>query len=137
MEGNIVMRTRTKFITGAAVLLIAGCGSAPAQHAASTPQATPSASPTTSAPPGPQAFLNDVRKAGLGDKDVQGASDKLLLHIGALLCDALDSGVGYQGDIRIMQGNHHSTVKQATIWVDSAVRNLCPAHLDEIPAGAP
>jgi hypothetical protein len=110
-------------------------GSATTTHQAAS---SPSPSPThSSPPPGPQAFLAIVRKAGFGDKGVASASDSQLLHIGKLLCDALDAGVGYQGDIKIMQGNHHSTPNQAAVWVDAAVRNLCPSHLSEIPAGAP
>jgi hypothetical protein len=36
-----------------------------------------------------------------------------------------------------VQGNGGITTRQAAVLVDSAVRNLCPAHLAEIPAGAP
>jgi hypothetical protein len=90
-----------------AVLLVAGCGtaSAPASRP-STHRPTHTASP--SPPPGPQAFLAIVRKAGFGDKDVASASDSLLLHIGKILCDALDSGGRTAGWQAVdMDEDHH------------------------------
>jgi hypothetical protein len=73
-------------------LPLTGPAAAPASSKAST-----SATPTPSPPPGPERYLADVRAAGLSDRDIASASDKLLLHIGSVLCDALDSGVGYAG----------------------------------------
>jgi hypothetical protein len=133
------MRLRTA-AGAAAIVALAGCGGgAPAASpATSTPRTTPAASPTPSPPPGPEAFLADVRKAGLGDKDVQSASDRQLLHFAKIVCDGFDNGLGYQDLIQIMQSaGHHITTRQGAVWVDSAVRNLCPTHLSEIPSGAP
>jgi hypothetical protein len=125
-------------------LALAGCGSAGHQTAAApsrTPTASPAASPST--PPGPSRFLAEVRTAGLGSKDVTGASDQILLGIGSDTCSALDTAksggiAGYSKLITSLANNHaHPTVQQATVWVDSAIRNLCPENSDMMPSGAP
>lgn len=130
---------RAAAVIALAALLAAGC----AQHKTTTvsggtpsPAATHKASP--SPPPGPEAFLAIVRKAGLGDKDVANATDNQLLHLARIICDGMDSGVGYQDQIAAFRTvGHGITLRQATIWIDAAVRNMCPAHLSEIPSGAP
>jgi hypothetical protein len=125
-------------ITAAAVLTLAACGSSSASsQPASTPTRTPAHTATPLPPPGQERYLAVVRRAGLGNRDVAGASDKKLLRLGGVICDGLDTSLGYQNVIRAVQGGHHITTRQATILTDAAIRNLCPAHLNEMPAGAP
>src|SRR5436190_22073280 len=118
-------------ITAAAVLTLAACGSTASSHPASTPTPTPSHTATPLPPPGPERYLAVVRRAGLGNRNVAGASDKKLLRFGGVICDGLDTSLGYQNVIRAVQGGHHITTRQATILTDAAIRNLCPAHLNE------
>jgi len=122
-----------------AALLVAGCSSAsapapvPSTHAA---PASPNAAP--SPPPGPGTFVAIARKTGLGNKDIAHATDQQILQLGRILCEGMDEGAGYQDEISDIRKNAHKiTVRQATIWIDAAARNLCPAHVSEIPSGAP
>jgi Protein of unknown function (DUF732) len=119
----------------AAVLALVGCGSG----APASPSASPKPAHSATVAPGPEHFLATVRKAGLGGKDVAGTPDKVLLNIGRVLCDGFDNGQGYQDAISAVISTTATkpTTHQAIVWVDTAVRDLCPAHESEIPAGAP
>jgi hypothetical protein len=140
------MKASAAACAAAAVLaLAAGCGSAAGQHAAAAPSRTPATSPAASpsTAPGPARFLAEVRAAGFGDLDLTSASDQTLLSIGSDSCSALDAAksggiAGYSKLITSLAKNHaHPTVQQATVWVDSAIRNLCPENSDLMPSGAP
>jgi hypothetical protein len=118
----------------AAVLALVGCGSG----APASPSASPKPAHSATVAPGPDSFLATVRKVGFGSKDVAGATDAQLILIGKDLCDGLDAGEGYQNAIDIMiTSKPKPTTHQAIVWVDATIRDLCPAHESEIPAGAP
>jgi hypothetical protein len=108
------------------------------------------ARPVTAAPASPtstvsakQQFINSVRTAGLGSKDIAGETDRQLLALGRRECkimtDSFANGAnGYRSLIRAtMTGVPDATEGQAAIWVDSAIRDLCPAWSSQLPAGAP
>jgi hypothetical protein len=85
----------------------------------------------------------NVRAAGLGTADLSRASDTVLLHIGTGACKALSASQGtvlpaystMVEDLAKMPG--HPSIHQATVLVDSAIRNLCPENSNLMPAGAP
>jgi hypothetical protein len=71
------------------------------------------------------------------------ASDQTLLTIGSDVCGALSAAngngiAGYSKMITSLIKNHaRPTVNQATVWVGSAIRNLCPENSNMMPSGAP
>jgi hypothetical protein len=89
--------------------------------------------------PGPQRFLAEVRGANPALATVPDAD---LLNIGRAECKALAlvPGVGpavRTQAIRDAVKTGKFTTRQATVLVDSAIRNLCPKFSDVVPAGAP
>ena len=133
------MRYMTILAAAAAVagLILTACASQhPTSHANARPSAavsSPSASP--SAPPGPERFLEEFRA------DVPAlatAPDAQILKIGQDECNYFAAGGSYTGMVlTFMKAKSKPTTQQATILVDSAVRNLCPKYSNLIPAGAP
>lgn len=99
--------------------------------------------PVATAPAGPRQFVTAVRTAGLGSKDIASQTDRQLVALGRRECkimtDSFANGAnGYRSLIRAtMTGVPDATEGQAAIWVDSAVRDLCPQWSSQLPAGAP
>jgi hypothetical protein len=94
---------------------------------------------TTSSPietTGPVAFVAEARTMTFGNKDLTAASDGELLRLGTVVCDGLGiQGVGLRRVIaRLMQSEARPTTTEATAFVRSAVRKLCPAHASAVPA---
>ncbi len=139
---NRTMAALAFLLAGGLALTACGGGGHPAQAHARTASPSPPVA-ASSAQPGPQQFINEVRAAGLGDKDLTSASDRTLLSIGSDVCGALSAAngngiAGYSKIITSLVKNHaHPTVRQATVWVDSAIRNLCPENSNLMPSGAP
>ncbi len=136
------MKTIMTALAAVAVLLLAACGTSQAQLHETPPPSTPAAK-ATSAPPGPQRFIAEVRAAGFGGKDLTTASDQTLLTIGSDECSALSAanGNGIAGYSRmidsLVKNGAHATVHQAAVLLDSAIRNLCPENSNMMPSGAP
>jgi len=126
----------------AVLVALAGCSTSttpPAHHASQ-----PSRVAATQAPPGPQRFIADIQAAGYGSKDVSTAAASLiLLDVGKNVCRALTTSQGtniegYSVMIEsLVKGHGRPSLSQATILVDSAIRNLCPDDLNLMPSGAP
>lgn len=133
---EIQMKVRVA-VAGMAVLAVAGCGSAQAAKAAPTPTPTPQSSPTPSVRPpvGTAAFLADVRRVGLADKDVADAPDDSLVAIGNEACTVFSTGGMSYGQIvlAVEQGVPGMTAVQSENLVGSAVTNLCPEYRYEVP----
>ena len=85
---------------------------------------------------GPVAFVAEARTMTFGTKDLTDASDGELLRLGTVVCDGLGiQGVGLRRVIaRLMQSEARPTTTEATAFVRSAVRKLCPAHASAVPA---
>ena len=65
-----------------------------------------------------------------GSKDLAVASDGELLRLGKVVCDGLGiEGLGFRRVVqRLVQSEARPTTTEATAFVKSAARNLCPAH---------
>lgn len=116
---------------GVLALVGAGCGGSSddeAEEVAST------ASSVTMA--GPPAFVAAARAITFGNKDLAAASDRELLRLGMVVCDGLGiEDLGYRRVVqRLVRSEARPTTAEATAFVRSAVRNLCPAHASAIPS---
>jgi hypothetical protein len=71
-----------------------------------------------------------------GNKDLAAASDGELLRLGKVVCDGLGiEGLGFRRVVqRLVRSEAHPTTTEATAFVRSAVRNLCPEHASAVPA---
>jgi hypothetical protein len=87
-------------------------------------------------PTGPVAFVAEARTMPFGTKDLAAASDGELLRLGTVVCDGLGiQGVGFRRVIAgLMQSEARPTATEATAFVRSAVRKLCPAQASAVPA---
>jgi uncharacterized protein DUF732 len=108
----------------------AGCS---AESDDSTADATTSSSIATA---GPVPFVAEARAMTFGSKDLAAASDGELLRLGKVVCDGLGiEGLGFRRVVqRLVRSEAHPTTTEATAFVRSAVRNLCPAHASAVPA---
>jgi hypothetical protein len=85
----------------------------------------------------------NVRAAGLGSADLSRASDTVLLDIGRRACKALSASQGtalpaYSTMVEdLAKLRQHPSIHQATVLIDSAIRNLCPENSNLMPSGAP
>ena len=122
-----VVRWLTKYVVFLGVLALpgAGCSQEPDN---STADATTTSMSTATA--GPAAFAAEARAMSFGTKDLAAASDGELLRLGKVVCDGLGiEGLGFRRVVqRLVQSEAHPTTSEATAFVRSAVRNLCPAH---------
>jgi hypothetical protein len=116
---------------GVLALLGAGCS---AETNNSTTDATTTSSATATAGPGP--FVAEARAMTFGTKDLAAASDRDLLRLGKVVCDGLAiEDLGFRRVVqRLVQSEARPTTTQATAFVRSAVRNLCPEHASAIPS---
>jgi hypothetical protein len=108
----------------------AGCS---AESDDSTADATTSSSIATA---GPVPFVAEARAMTFGNKDLAAASDGELLRLGKVVCDGLGiEGLGFRRVVqRLVRSEAHPTTTEATAFVRSAVRNLCPEHASAVPA---
>jgi hypothetical protein len=108
----------------------AGCS---AESDDSTADATTSSSIATA---GPVPFVAEARAMTFGSKDLAAASDGELLRLGEVVCDGLGiEGLGFRRVVqRLVRSEAHPTTTEATAFVRSAVRNLCPEHASAVPA---
>jgi hypothetical protein len=106
----------------------AGCS---AERDDSTADATPSLSIATA---GPGPFVAEAREMTFGSRDLAAASNGELLRLGTVVCDGLGiEGLGFRRVVqRLVRSEAHPTTTEATAFVRSAVRNLCPAHASAI-----
>jgi hypothetical protein len=84
--------------------------------------------------PRPAAFVAEARAMTFGTKGLAAASDSDLLRLGTVVCDGL--GIERLGFGRVVQrlvrSEARPTTPEATAFVRSAVRHLCPQHANAI-----
>ena len=116
--------TSSVALLGVLAVSAAGCSQ---QSDNSTADATSTSSPTPTA--GPAAFEAEARAMSFGSKDLAAASAGELLRLGKVVCDGLAiESLGYRRVIqRLVQSEARPTTTEATAFVKSAARNLCPA----------
>jgi hypothetical protein len=124
------VRWLMKYVALLGVLVLPGAGCS--QENNNNTAETTTSSSTTTARPGP--FLAEVRAMTFGIKDLSAASDGELLRLGKVVCDGLGiEGRGARRVIqRLVQSEARPTTIEATVFVRSAVRNLCPEHASAI-----
>jgi hypothetical protein len=109
---------------------------APAAACSAERDDSPADATTTSSIPTPRPglFIAEARAMTFGTKDLAAASDGELLRLGKVVCDGLGiEGLGFGRVVqRLVQSAAHPTTTEATAFVRSAVRNLCPAHASAI-----
>jgi hypothetical protein len=107
----------------------AGCS---AERDDSTADATTTSSSMATA--GPVPFVAEARLMTFGSKDLAAASDGELLELGKVVCDGLGiEGLGFRRVVeRLVRSEARPTTTEATAFVRSAVRNLCPEHASAI-----
>jgi hypothetical protein len=106
-----------------------GCGK-------ETNNTTDATTTTSTATTGPVAFVAQARAMTFGTKDLAAASDGELLRLGKVVCDGLGiEGLGFRRVVaRLVQSEARPTTTEATGFVRSAVRNLCPEYASAVPA---
>jgi hypothetical protein len=89
--------------------------------------ATTSSSTATA---GPVVFVAEARAMTFGNRDLAAASESELLRLGKVACDGLAiEGLGSGRVVeRLVQSEARPTTTEASAFVRSAVRNLCPQH---------
>ena len=125
---RVVVRWLTKYVVLLGVLALPGAGCSQ-QSANSAADATTTTTTTLStATAGPAAFVAEARAMSFGTKDLAAASDGELLRLGKVVCDGLGiEGLGFGRVVqRLVQSEARPTTTEATAFVRSAVRNLCP-----------
>jgi hypothetical protein len=112
-------------------LLTASAAGCSTERDDSTADATTSSSMATA---GPGPFVAEARAMTFGTKDLAAAADGELLRLGKVVCDGLGiQGLGFGRVVqRLVQSEATPTTTEATAFVRSAVRNLCPEHASAI-----
>jgi hypothetical protein len=84
----------------------------------------------------PASFVAEVRVMTFGTKDLAAASDGDLLRLGKVVCDGLGiEGLGFGRVVqRLVRSEARPTTTEATTFVRSAARYLCPEHAGAIPS---
>jgi hypothetical protein len=129
---RVVVRwlARSVALFGVLTLPGAGCGQDSDNSPGEATTTSPSAATASST-----AFVAEVRTMTFGTKDFAAASAGELLRLGRVVCDGLGiDGVNFRGVVeRLVRSEAHPTTAEATAFVRSAVRNLCPAHASAVP----
>jgi Protein of unknown function (DUF732) len=127
-----VVRWLTRYVAllGLLALPSTGCGKETNNNTTDTTTSSPTA--TT----GSVAFVAQARAMTFGTKDLAAASDGELLRLGKVVCDGLGiEGLGFRRVVeRLAQSEARPTTTEATGFVRSAVRNLCPEYASAVPA---
>ena len=129
-----VVRWLTRYVALLGLLALPSTGCGKETNNNDTADVTTTSPSVTTA--NPTAFLAEVRVMTFGTKDLAAASDGELLRLGKVVCDGLGTkGVSFRRVVqRLVQSDACPTTAEATAFVRSAVRNLCPAHTSAIPA---
>jgi len=82
------------------------------------------------------SFVAQARAMTFGTNDLAAASDGELLRLGKVVCDGLGiEGLGFRRVVqRLVRSEARPMTTEATAFVRSAVRNLCPAYASAVPA---
>jgi hypothetical protein len=122
-------------LLGILTLPSTGCGKETNNNTTDATTTTTTTSSST-ATTGAGAFVAQARAMTFGTKDLAAASDGELLRLGTVVCGGLGiEGVGLRWVVeRLVQSEARPTTTEATAFVRSAVRNLCPEYASAVPA---
>lgn len=134
MRAVVPWLTRYVALLGLLALPSTGCGKETNNNNNTTDATTTTSSSTATT--GPVAFVAQARAMTFGTKDLAAASDGELLRLGKVVCDGLGiEGLGFRRVVeRLVQSEARPTTTEATGFVRSAVRNLCPEYASAVPA---
>jgi hypothetical protein len=115
-----------------AVLLLAGCSSAPQSAAPSDPAPASSAplvaeSPAATSDAGEAAYLAAVREALRPDTQIPNATDEQLLEVGQRACEELNKGTDTT-ELSLIEGeqpNDIGTYNDSAAIITSAATTIC------------
>jgi hypothetical protein len=129
-----VVRWLTRYVALLGLLALPSTGCGKETNNNTTDAATTTSSSTAAT--GPVAFVAQARAITFGNRDLVAASDGELLRLGQAVCDGLGiEGVGFRRVVeRLVQSEARPTTTEATGFVRSAVRNLCPEYAGVVPA---
>jgi hypothetical protein len=127
-----VVRWLTRYVALLGLLALPSTGCGKETNNNTTDTTTSSSTATT----GSVAFVAQARAMTFGTKDLAAASDGELLRLGKVVCDGLGiEGLGFRRVVeRLAQSEARPTTTEATGFVRSAVRNLCPEYASAVPA---
>jgi hypothetical protein len=130
---RVVGQWLTRYVALLGVLALPGAGCSQ-ERDNSTADITTTSSST--APARSTSFVAEVRAMTFGTKDLAAASAGDLLRLGRVVCDGLGiEGLGFRRVVqRLVESEARPTTTEATAFVRSAVRNLCPEHASAVPA---
>jgi hypothetical protein len=130
---QVAIRWLARYVALLSVLALPG-GGCSQERDNSTADITTTSSST--APARSTSFVAEVRAMTFGAKDLAAASAGELLRLGRVVRDGLGiEGLGFRGVVeRLVRSEAHPTTAEATAFVRSAVRNLCPEHAGAVPA---
>jgi Protein of unknown function (DUF732) len=134
---RVVVRWLTRYVALLGLLALPSTGCAQETNNNTTNNTTDATTTSSStATTGPVAFVAQARAMTFGTKDLAAASDGELLRLGKVVCDGLGiEGLGFRRVVeRLVQSEARPTTTEATGFVRSAVRNLCPAQASAVPA---
>ena len=125
---QVAVRWLTRYVALLGVLALPGAGCSQQGDNSTADTTTTSLSTATA---GPAAFAAEARAMNFGTKDLAAASDGELLRLGKVVCDGLGiEGLGFRRVVqRLVQSEARPTTTEATAFVKSAVRNLCPQQV--------
>ena len=131
MRAVVRWLTRCVALLGLLALPSTGCGKETNNDTTDATTTTSSSTATT----GAVAFVAQARAMTFGTKDLAAASDGELLRLGKVVCDGLGiEGLGFGRVVeRLVRSEARPTTTEATGFVRSAVRNLCPAQASAVP----
>jgi hypothetical protein len=130
---RVVVRWLARYVALLGFLALPGVGCSQERDNSTADTITTSSSTATARS---TSFVAEVRVMPFGTKDLAAASDGELLRVGRVVCDGLGiEGVGFRRVVqRLVESEARPTASEATAFVRSAVRNLCPAHASAVPA---
>jgi hypothetical protein len=123
----MAIRWLIKHVVLLGLLSLAGTGCGQMRNNGAADETTTSSSTPTA---GPGSFIAEVRAMRFGTRDLAAASDEDLLRLGMVVCDGVGiEGLGFRRVVqRLVESEAHPTTTEATVFVRSAMRNLCPQH---------
>jgi hypothetical protein len=129
----VVVRWLARYVALLGVLALPGVGCSQEGDNSTADATTTSLSTAT---PGPAAFVAEARAMSFGTKDLAAASDGELLRLGRVVCDGLGiEGLGFRRVVqRLVESEARPTTSEATAFVRSTVRKLCPEQASAVPA---
>jgi hypothetical protein len=125
---------RTRILAAAVCLMVlAACGSneEPQPSASATTSTSSTTTTTTLPPPGIDRFFAEITEAGYAERlgfsgEINLEGRDAILELADVVCDDIGT-LGYESMVKVLMGTQAKpTEEEATAFIDSALRNICP-----------